>query len=378
MLSAGMLRHRWRVVLSIAIAVLAVHAALLGGVEPRVPRPAPAAVAAVQVREIVVPAPVPEPGTAVPERAQSPAPQAKPRPAPRRAPVARGAEPARETAMPAPTDALVPVAAAGDLPAVAPGDDSPSATVDASLVAQARPPITDDVPMLIPIVDRQGADTPPPTYPTRVPPTATIRYDLRRGAIGGAGELRWTNEGGQYRLRLDGSVVGISVLEQVSEGSLAATGLAPQRFTDRRARRSTMAANFDRAARSVSFSGPTHRVPLLDGAQDRLSWMIQLAAIFAADPTRAEPGAHTEFQVVGARGDSARWQFRAVGTETIQTRAGPVTTRHVVREPRGTYDTAVEVWLDPARHFLPLRATMRNGEDGDVMELRLKNVIFGS
>ena len=75
-----------------------------------------------------------------------------------------------------------------------------------------------------------------------------LRYELRRGRLSGSGELLWRPAGGRYSLRLEGSVVGLNVLTQESTGTLEPHGLAPERFTDQRARRPMVAANFEREA----------------------------------------------------------------------------------------------------------------------------------
>ena len=71
------------------------------------------------------------------------------------------------------------------------------------------------------------------------------------------------------------------------------------RFTDTRIRRATVAANFQREAGvngggKISFSGSAQELPLVPGVQDRVSWMVQLAAIVANSTAgqrylRAEP-----------------------------------------------------------------------------------------
>lgn len=377
MLTGALARPHRRVLATIALGVLVAHALLLGGIDvgigPGAGRETPAA--PMQVREIVASV---APATAAPDAPTAvAAPVVVPRP--RRAP--RAVAPPADAA-----PALPAVSAAPPEPHPATVESVPEPARAAASQPEGPAPVAASAVVNVAAVDAGPAaaaepttgDTPPPTYPTRMPPAATLRYDLQRGRIGGSGDLRWAPDGERYALRLDGAVVGIAVLMQTSEGMLLASGLAPQRFTDQRARRAMQAANFDRAAHRVTFSGPSTEVPLHDGAQDRLSWMVQLAAIAAADAARREPGAKTAMQVVGARGDSSVWVFRCLGTETVETRAGPVEAVHVVREPRGPYDTGVEVWLDPGRHFLPLRATMRNGADGEVLELRLKDATFGS
>jgi hypothetical protein len=167
------------------------------------------------------------------------------------------------------------------------------------------------------------------------------------------------------------------VLEQASHGAVDANGLAPERFTDQRIRRPLQAAIFRRELGRIGFSGPPHELPLWPGVQDRLSWMLQVAAIVAAEPARRAAGERIELQVVGARGDASLWGFQVLGEQRIETPGGPVRALHLKREPRGSRDTAAEVWLDPARHHLPVRATLRSGDDA-TLELRLRRLVSGS
>jgi hypothetical protein len=46
-------------------------------------------------------------------------------------------------------------------------------------------------------------------------------------------------------------------------------------------------------------------------------------------------------------------------------------TLHLVREPRRPYDTRVEVWLDAARHHLPVRVRLTPVPGGEPLEMRL-------
>jgi hypothetical protein len=221
-----------------------------------------------------------------------------------------------------------------------------------------------------------GEGAPPPLYATELPPPMMLRYELRRGRLTGSGDLRWQVEAGRYALRLEGSVVGLNVLTQVSEGALDAHGLAPVRFTDQRARRAAVAANFEREAGRIRFSGPSTELPWQPGVQDRLSWMIQLAAVAAADPALLAEGQRITLWVVGARGDGSSWSFRSLGKESLTSFGATVDTVHMLREPRSPYDTRVEVWLDPARHHLPIRATLGTGDE-DRLELRLRELLPG-
>jgi hypothetical protein len=309
------------------VLALLLHVLLLDSLEPGPRDPAPDRAPAVQVRRIepaapprVEPAPMAAPVAA-------PLPRSAPRPAAR-----------REVSDPAPAPAPA-LAEAPPAPASAPAE-------------------------------------PAALYRTLLPPRATLDYELRRGRLAGSGTLVWRPRGERYELQLDGSVIGLRVLTQASQGGLDPSGLVPERFTDQRARRPMQAANFRRESGRITFSGPSHELPLWPGVQDRLSWMLQLAAIVAADPARWTSGERIVLQVVGARGDAAAWTFEVLGEQVLDTPAGPLPALHLRRVPRGAYDTGAEVWLDPARHHLPVRATLRSGAD-DALELRLRAAVTG-
>jgi hypothetical protein len=212
-----------------------------------------------------------------------------------------------------------------------------------------------------------------PTYKTRMPPATTLAYDIRRGILSGTGELSWRPEGGRYELQLRVGIAGFNLLTQISQGGFDAAGLAPLRFTDQRGRRAARAANFQREAHKISYSGSHDEYALPDGAQDRLSWMIQLPAVLAAEPRRAVPGGEVLMVVSGARADVAVWSFAFVGVETIASSHGKVRTLRFTRTPQGPRDVLADVWLDPANHHFPVRARLSHGDEDDVLELVLRS-----
>ena len=219
---------------------------------------------------------------------------------------------------------------------------------------------------------------PVPVYRTRLPPATVLSYDLRRGMLSGVGSLDWRPQGDRYSARLEGTVVGVRAMVWESRGLLGADGIAPVRYTDERRGRGTQAANFQRAlggGGKITYSGPSDEVPLPRGAQDRLTWLIQLAAIAAADPSRVGPGGRLSMFVSGARADADVWTFSHVGAETLAIGGRSVPTLRLVREPRSAHDTRVDVWLDPAHNYLPAKARLSNGQGsdaGDAFELMLR------
>ena len=335
-------------------ATLLLHGALLGGANWLWPQaaPPPLPAAALQVR-VMPPSPPP--------------PAALPVPAP--APV----EPAAVIAPPPVTPRLarvstVPMAAAKVVPVAVDPVAEPRAEIAA--VLPVRLAAAQDT-----VVPAGGDDDAIPLYRTQLPPAATLRYDIGRGLLHGTGELAWRPLGEAYELKLDFKLGGITVLSQASVGEIDAAGIAPLRFTDQRARRGTTAANFRRAVGKITYSGSQNEFVLKPGAQDRLSWMLQLAAIVAAGPELGMPGARVVMQVTGSRGDAGLWVFRCVGAEAIDARGGALDALKFVREAREAHDTTVQVWLDPRRHYLPVRATQKSGAGDEGFELRLVEIV---
>jgi hypothetical protein len=100
--------------------------------------------------------------------------------------------------------------------------------------------------------------------------------------------------------------------------------------------------------------------------------MLQLAAVLAADPALSEPGREVTLFVTGVRGDAAAWTFSVVGRETAELPAGMVEdTVHLHREPQRPYDTRVDIWLDPARHHLPVRLRLQTRAEGESTDFLL-------
>lgn len=246
------------------------------------------------------------------------------------------------------------------LPPAAPSE-AREAAADAGEVAvpaQWVVPVAVEAPMAAAPDEAQVA----PHYRTRAPAPFSLSYRLSRGGLHGHGALVWELDGGRYQLKLSGEVALFgNVLTQISSGTLDGHGLAPVRYTDQRLGRAAQAVNFQRGAGKISFSGPTTEYPLVDGVQDRLSWMVQLAAIAQADP--ALVGAHRKVTllVAGPRGDLDAWTFIGQGAEAVAVGDQSVAALKLVREPRKPRDTGVEVWLDPTRQHLPARARLSDG-----------------
>jgi hypothetical protein len=388
--------------LAVAAVVAAIHAWLLDWLGGSVPRP-PAEPFVVE-RSPLRPAPVASAMLVAVMTAAQAAPSVAPTiGAPHSAVVAatsQGGAPARTAELPRMIPARSARADPGALPVRAPAEspDSPARPAAAPMTATAETP--SEIPGSASGADPARADAPleaaattgatdqqlaaadltvaapapsAPAYRTRVPPSAKITYQLTRGLISGTGTLDWHVDAGGYKLRLDGAMPLLGTLiTQTSQGLFDAAGLAPQRYTDRRPGRSEQAANFQRTEGRVSFSGGAPAQPLVPGLQDRLSVMLQLAAIAAAGPQPPPAGQVLTIPVVTARGEAAAWVLHFGGVQTVETPAGAIRAWRYVREPVLLRDTRAELWLDPARGYLPVRVQFTDIK-GEPLELLLQS-----
>jgi hypothetical protein len=224
----------------------------------------------------------------------------------------------------------------------------------------------------------------PPGYRTRLPPSLSLHYEVRRGEASALARLDWSLDGdGHYAIELRATTDDPATRPKpaaltphwTSRGTLDAAGIAPERFAVSRRGRERHAANFQRDAGIVTFAGPGQTWPLVEGAQDRLSWMVQLSAVLQADPALAQAGATVSMVVVGAHGDADVWTFVASGAQTIEgPRGEPVVAVLLQRESRHLHDPQVQVWLAPDMHHLPLRMRLTSKRSGESTEFRLRTL----
>jgi hypothetical protein len=254
---------------------------------------------------------------------------------------------------PARTEAAASVSPAHAQAPVPPAPRARGAVARAHANAGAARPLPAPVP-----ADPDAAQW--PTYPTRPPPPLALRYALTpaSGAAGDA-EIDWANDGRGFTLRVATAPAGRAAREWVSAGGFDAAGLAPVRLSEREKGRDKRAVNFDQAARQVRFSAAPQALAIAPGAQDRWSWVAQLAAIAEAAGAPVAPGTTWQLQVAGLRGELDRWTFRVLGdapppgNEVSAGCARACPLLHVLREPERPYDLRVEAWLAPGLHHFP-------------------------
>jgi len=195
-----------------------------------------------------------------------------------------------------------------------------------------------------------------------IPASLNLQYDVSSNKFPFRlnAELGWQQDGASYDAKLSFGAFGLRRV-QTSRGQITSDGLAPLRFSDKY--RSEVAAHFVREKGKVTFSANTPDAPLLAGAQDRLSVVLQLAAMIAGDPDRFPRASTITLQIIGPR-DADMWLFTVEEDETLNLPGGPQATRKLVRNPRREFDQKVELWLAPALGYLParIRITEANGD----------------
>lgn len=259
-----------------------------------------------------------------------------------------------------PGDPIARVAAVQPEPAVS--DEELVSTRPEDATRQDEPPTNAD--SLVPLAQPLREYATLPELDKR-PASVRLKYqvDANKFPYRLSAEMLWQQGAGRYSARLDFNAFGQSRV-QTSRGQIGAQGLEPIRFSDKY--RTEVAAHFVREKGKVTFSANTPDVPLLAGAQDRLSILIQLASMFASAPTLYPPATTITIQTIGPR-DADTWLFTVGETETLSLPGGPQTTLKLVRNPREEFDQKVELWLAPALDYLPARVRITE-PNGDYMD----------
>ncbi len=240
----------------------------------------------------------------------------------------------------------------------------------------ARPAVATDAergaaaPPMVSAADAPPAADPPAAYPVRA---ARLVFDLYYGESGTlVGEVvqTWRLAENRYVAESAAEAVGFASLflggryVQRSEGELGPAGFVPYRYTvqDRR-KPQPERAEFDWAAGEVRFTrrDKERHARLEPGTQDPLSAVHQL---YFMQPL--PPG--VMLHVATTRKLEAML-FQNMGVEEVITARGPVQARHVKREELD--GSITEVWLDPARGFLPVRIRTLN-RNGYLLDQRLR------
>jgi hypothetical protein len=367
----GVARPPWRGLALLTAAVVAAHLVLLGLAPTAVgPHPSPLASKFI-TRSIVVAPPAAEPAASPsPPAVTARPPPPPPRPARARA-VAHPRPPAPEAESPAPAQAPAtgPIAqAAIDAGVETPPSAQPSAAPGPA-TAESAPAAA------APANGGNAAGQVEGPVPLRVPGSVRLAFAVtgQQGTSpmqGVFGDLVWLQDGQQYDARLSLTFLFRTLRTQHSNGAIGATGIEPVRFSE--TRKNEVASHFVRDQGTVVFSNNAPSVPLLAGAQDRLSVVMQLGALLAGDPGRYPAGAAFAIQTVGPR-DAEIWIFKVEGEEKLSVPAGDFVVRKLTRNPRRPFDDTVELWVAPELGYLPVRIKQTQA-GGDFADLQLRDL----
>ena len=172
------------------------------------------------------------------------------------------------------------------------------------------------------------------------PQRIEIGYEIaRNGSVVAEVSERLEHDGRSYRLSETWKGRGIYALRgeamRTSRGAVAADGLRPQKFEDRRTGRDPQQAEFDPAAKT-----PTAQ------RQDRLSfiWSFAFSPPHGAVSVSVNDGRHV-----------ASYVYQAAGRERLKTPAGEFDALRLVKRRDHPQDRATEIWLAADRHYIPVR-----------------------
>lgn len=300
-------------------------------------------------------------------------PSTQPTPAPRAVPASPAPKPAAPslktelarppsraslTSLPPPDD--VSETAAPLTPADAPEAQDPNPQADHP---ENAPPPAQLQEAQAPLATPALADATRPLPPaTELPAPVRLKYAVTANKFPYSlnAELLWQHDSSSYNARLVFGAFGQSRV-QTSQGDLDPHGLAPTRFSDKY--RTELAAHFNRTLNKITFSANTPDAPLMTGAQDRLSVLVQLATLLASDPGGYPQATTITVQTAGPR-EASPWLFTVQAPEKLLLPGGEQDTLKLVRLPRRDYDQKVELWLAPALGYLParIRITEHNGD----------------
>ena len=347
MTSARPLRHsQWATLFALALAVGAVHLALVdGNLPPRLGEgAADAPPRRMDVAFVRVLAPVQPPATAA----------APARPLPRAAPAPL---PAASAPLP------LPDPAEPEVPATLASIEALSPIPELAVVAPALANATVPAPAHPASAAAEGAFEWPPS--TRLSYTLTGDY---RGPVQGQAQVEWLRTGNRYQVHLDISVgpsfAPLMSRRITSEGEITADGLQPRRYDEetkvalRDPRRLTIWLDADR----VRLPAGTD-LPRPAAVQDSASQFVQMTWLFTTQPERLRAGQSVSFPLALPRRVEP-WFYDVLETETLATPAGLVEAVHVkprrdTRDARAAGDLTAEFWVAPSLQYLPVRILIR-------------------
>ncbi len=262
-----------------------------------------------------------------------------------------------------------------------------------SVSAPAPISLTEPAPSPPPVIAQAPVPSPPPPLPTPVtaplPPTdlrpdfparLDLVYSVYRGTQGlllGKTTHTWNIVENHYLLTSTTEASGLFSLfysgryVMTSRGELTPAGLKPISFWIQRGQSSkrTEIADFDWTAKTLRYGkyDDLHNAPLIEGTQDQLSALYQLA--FTA------PHSGRVNVAIATGRKLNQYTYQVVGEETLQTPLGALRTEHLtsVQAPQESNGSG-DIWLAIDQHYLPVRFKLTTSDgvlDQVISSLRL-------
>ncbi len=247
----------------------------------------------------------------------------------------------------------------------------------AKVAVPASVPATEPAPVPVPASKTQVIP------PLQIPASIRLHYVVTKGSSSAQALLSWQNKpsmAGQiptYELTLEASLGPLTLLKQTSTGEITQHGLVPVRYSDKRLRKSEQATHFDAAAGLVTFSNNRPQAAWAVGLQDRLSVLVQLAALAQGQADSKvtakgwQVGDIIELPVASTEEQAPwQWEVQPLAQTQTQTETDPAGTIKLLRRPRNAFDASLELWLAPSIGFMPsrIRQTDSSGVTDQVLQ----------
>ena len=184
------------------------------------------------------------------------------------------------------------------------------------------------------------------------PQQVEIAYEVaRNGAALAEISQRLEHDGRSYRLSETWKGKGVYALRgeaaRSSQGAVAADGLRPQKYEDKRPGRDARHAEFDADARTPTLQ-----------RQDQLSFMWTLAFAPPRDTVSAS---------VADGKRVTTYAYKVSGRERVKTPAGEFNALKLVKQKDSPDDKGAEIWLATDRNYLLVRMLVVE-KDGSKIE----------
>jgi hypothetical protein len=190
------------------------------------------------------------------------------------------------------------------------------------------------------------------------PATVKAAYDVHRDGLHIATVSEtFEQRGNSYSILSESNPAGLLAMfvrtriKVTSHGSVTAAGLRPDQLDYGRLDDASknVSARFDWKTDQIymTFDGRNETASLPKDTQDRVSLMYQFMFV------PSEKLANLAFHMTNGKKIEA-YRYQLAGNETLATPLGRLNTVHLVKQ-REAGDNAVEVWLAPEHHHLPVK-----------------------